>query len=122
MEPAVWAVIFLVLCILVALVARKKGRSGVLAFFAMAAPAVPLMILVSYALGENMGAKPLALWAAAFACPVVGLLWVLSTGNAEQVARERGGYAGLKKCPFCAEAVRAEAVKCKHCGSELPAT
>jgi hypothetical protein len=121
MEPAVWAVIFLVLCILVALVARKKGRSAVLAFFAIAAPAVPLMILVSYALGENMQAKPLALWSAAFACPVVGLLWVLSTGNAEQVAREKGAYGGMKKCPFCAEAVRAEAVKCKHCGSALPA-
>lgn len=25
----------------------------------------------------------------------------------------------LKRCPFCAEDVRAEAVKCKHCGSEL---
>ncbi len=27
-----------------------------------------------------------------------------------------------KKCPFCAEDVLAAAVKCKHCGSELPAT
>lgn len=27
----------------------------------------------------------------------------------------------LKKCPFCAENVRREAVKCKHCGSALPA-
>lgn len=29
------------------------------------------------------------------------------------------GKRGLK-CPFCAEAVRKEAVKCKHCHSELP--
>lgn len=28
----------------------------------------------------------------------------------------------LAKCPFCAEAVRPEAVKCKHCGSEIPVT
>ena len=25
-----------------------------------------------------------------------------------------------KSCPFCAEPIRAEAIKCKHCGSELP--
>ncbi|HCI3893701.1 TPA: hypothetical protein NO315_004902, partial [Pseudomonas aeruginosa] len=26
-----------------------------------------------------------------------------------------------KKCPFCAEVIKAEAVKCKHCGSMLSA-
>jgi hypothetical protein len=27
--------------------------------------------------------------------------------------------ASEKKCPFCAEMIKAEAVKCKHCGSNL---
>ncbi|MCX5817807.1 MAG: zinc ribbon domain-containing protein [Proteobacteria bacterium] len=43
-----------------------------------------------------------------------------ATQKAMDKAAERGEYGKFKKCPFCAEIVKIEAVKCKHCGSELP--
>ena len=121
MEPIHWVIVFLVACLLVSFIASKKGRSGVLLFFAMAAPAVPLMILVSFMLGNNMAAKPLAMWTVAFLCPVVGFFWAIMAKNKEQMAAETGSYGDMKKCQFCAEPVRAEAIKCKHCGSALRA-
>lgn len=121
MEPIHWLIAFLILCVLISFIASKKGRSGPLLFLAMAAPPVPLMLLISFMLGNNMEAKPLAMWVAAFLCPVVGFFWAIMAKNKEQMAVETGNYGDMKKCPFCAEPVRKEAIKCKHCSSELQA-
>jgi hypothetical protein len=120
MEPAHWLIVYLVLAALCSLVASKKGRSGWQFFLALILLPVPLMMITSYSLGDDMAKKPFAMWLAAFICPAIGLIVALMSDSAEKAAVERGKFGDYKKCPFCAESVRCEALKCKHCHSELP--
>jgi hypothetical protein len=36
-------------------------------------------------------------------------------------AKQQEDAASLRPCPFCAEPIRVEAIKCKHCGSDVAA-
>lgn len=94
MTIGVGLLVWLISCVGASSIASSKGRSGFLWFI----------------LGVLFG--PLAF--------IVIFLPSMSKVSEERAIRtgESGDY---KKCPFCAEAVRKEAVKCKHCGSELPA-
>lgn len=49
----------------------------------------------------------------------IGLIIVLIMGTNDDRALEQGG---VRRCPYCAEQVKAEAIVCKHCGRDLPGT
>jgi hypothetical protein len=55
--------------------------------------------------------------------PVVGLIVALVMDSKAQLdakgAMATGAQGDFRKCPFCAEAIRKEAIKCKHCGSDV---
>lgn len=118
MEPHQWAIAYVILTVVVALVASKKGRSGWLVFLGLMVVPIPLIFLVSFLLGDSTG-KAFLMWLAAFLCPVVTFIIVIMGKNAEEMAVTKGSFGDYKKCPFCAESVRREATKCRHCQSAL---
>lgn len=116
MAPIFGFTLFFFACVVVAVVARKRGRSAILYPLASAAGAFFLVIITS-----NVGGGGLAAGFMAFLAPAIALFVLISSKNSEQLAVESGSHGNYRKCPFCAEPVRKEAVKCKHCGSDLKA-
>ena len=87
-----WLFLWLICGIASAVIASNKGRSG----------------LGWFLLGMLMGP--------------FGLMVALLPSREDQAQREvrMTGQAGdYRKCPYCAEAIRVEAVKCRYCQSEI---
>ena len=114
MQPIFGFMLYFAACIIVAIVASKRGRSGLLFFVLCVAAGFGLVVLVSGAGGSGLAAG-----FAAFLVPIAALVMALSAKSSAQLAVEHGAHGNYRKCPFCAEPVRREAIKCKHCGSSL---
>lgn len=117
MGPLTGFILYAVFALLVAAVAKKKGLRGWAYFLAIIVLGPIVVMGTSIVTAGNASGALAAILA--FLVPVAALVVVLLAKSGEQIAAETGQYGNYCKCPFCAESVRAEAVKCKHCGSAL---
>jgi hypothetical protein len=77
---------------------------------------------ITTTIAKNKGREPISWFFIGFLLGPFGLIWSLVVGSDASGIEKLQVQEGVsKKCPYCAELIKSEALICKHCGREQPA-
>ncbi|PHM45223.1 zinc ribbon domain-containing protein [Xenorhabdus miraniensis] len=89
---------------------------------------IVLLLILSAVLGllpakiaANKGRSFGVWWLYGFLLFLIAFLHSLALStDQETIEKQKMDSGEIKKCPFCAEAIKSEAIICKHCNREVP--
>jgi hypothetical protein len=80
-----------------------------------------LLGLIPAMIASSKGRSFIGWWIYGALLFLIALVHSLIIREDPDVTEKRLLEKGLVKCPSCAEAIKPEAVVCKHCGRDIPA-
>jgi len=118
--PLICVILFFFISAIAAFIANMKGRSGWKLFLKMNAAALAIDVFMLLAF-PDLEYRRFAVTLVILAGGAVVLGMTIFSPNSMQMAVRDGQYGEYKRCPLCAEPIRVEAIKCKHCQADLRA-
>lgn len=79
-----------------------------------------IMALIVAIIAGSKGRSGFAWFLYGFLIWPIALVHALVASSTPKAGEKRAAAEGRKKCPFCAEMIKAEAKVCPHCQRDLP--